>query len=134
MPFYPPSQRISGLGILKPRQSRKYPTGGHRIQPKRLNDDPQKLLGRLKLPTGRDSGFTVHSFRHFFKTFTLNTGIPKPAVDARQGHSALGDMSSHYYRLSDEDSKKLMEKVPFGTGMPAANAGDSVGGSSHDPC
>lgn len=34
-------------------------------------------------------------------------------------------MASVYYRLSDEDSKASMQKVPFGDGIPAADAGNT---------
>ncbi len=52
-------------------------------------------------------------------------GIPKPAVDTWQGHHGDHSASAYYYRLSDSDSQKLMLKVPFGTGTPTAEVGNS---------
>ncbi len=33
-------------------------------------------------------------------------------------------MGSVYYKLSDEDSQRFMNQVPFGDGKPAAHADD----------
>jgi hypothetical protein len=33
-------------------------------------------------------------------------------------------MGAHYYKLTDEESQSFMVKVPFGTGEPAADAGE----------
>ena len=106
--------------------SNKFPHGGHWVNPKRLNEDFLKNLRSLGIPAGRKKdGFTIHSLRHFFKTFCINTGIPKPAVDTWQGHHGDHSASAYYYRLSDSDSQKLMLKVPFGTGTPTADVGNS---------
>jgi hypothetical protein len=34
-------------------------------------------------------------------------------------------MGAVYYKLSDEESQKFMKRVPFGTGAPAADAGNT---------
>ena len=65
----------------------------------------------------------VHSLRHFFETFTVNTGIPQRVIDAWLGHRSDKSMAAVYYRLRDEDSQSFMGKVPFGTGEPAADTG-----------
>ncbi len=95
------------------------------ISPKRLNDYFVALLTKLKLPASRkENGSTLHSLRHFFETFCVNADIPQRAVDAWLGHRSDQSMAAVYYKLSDSDSASFMEKVPFGTGIPAANAGD----------
>ena len=94
--------------------SKRYPNGGNWINPKRVNDDFLKILKELELPAGRkDGGFTTHSLRHFFKTYCINCGIPKPVVDVWQGHKIDMSVGAQYYKLSDEDSQKFMSRVPF---------------------
>ena len=46
-------------------------------------------------------------------------------MDAWLGHSSDRSMAAVYYKLRDEESQQFMIKVPFGTGMPAADAGDT---------
>jgi integrase len=58
----------------------------------------------------------VHSLRHFFETFTVNTGIPQRVIDAWLGHRSDKSMAAVYYRLRDEDSQSFMGKVLFGPG------------------
>ncbi len=89
---------------------------------KRLNEEFQEVLSKLKMPTGRDHGFTLHSLRRFFETFTVNAGIPQRVIDTWLGHRSDRSMASVYYRLKDEDSQSFMMKVPFGTGATAATA------------
>jgi integrase len=108
------------------RPSRKYPTGDHWLNPKRVNETFLGLIKSLKLPAGRGAGgFTIHSLRHFFETFCTNNGTPQRVVDAWLGHTGDQSMGANYYKLSDEDSQSFMLKVPFGTGEPAASAGDT---------
>jgi integrase len=108
--------------------SAQFPDGEHHLNMRDVNEQFQKLLDRLKIPAGKKrGGFTFHSLRSFFKTFCVNSGIPREVVDKWQDHSGdrrptAGDL---YYKLSDEDSQKFMKMVPFGTGTPAANAGNS---------
>lgn len=95
--------------------SRKFPDGSHFINTKHLNEDFLKILNRLGIPAGRENGgFTIHSLRHFFKTFCITHGVPKPVVDQWQGHAMGKDPSEVYFHLSDEDSRRLMKSVPFG--------------------
>jgi len=102
----------------------KYPDGDHYINTKKLNEYLLEILDELGIPAGRDDGFTLHSLRHSFKTISINAGIPREVVDAWQGHSPDRSAGSAYYKLSDEESQRFMKMVPFGTGMPAADAGD----------
>lgn len=106
--------------------SNKYPDGGHWTNTRSLNEDFLSILRHLDIPAGRkEGGFTVHSLRHFFKTFSINAGIPKPVADTWQGHHGDHSASAMYYKLSDADSQKFILKVPFGgTGVSAAHAGN----------
>jgi integrase len=118
--------KSTGKWFFTAEPSMKFPEGGHWISTKRINEDFEKTLRRLKIPAGRkEGGFTIHSLRHFFKTFCINAGIPKPVVDTWQGHHGDRSVSTQYYKLADEDSQKFMLKVPFGTGKPAADAGNT---------
>jgi integrase len=94
--------------------SRKFPQGGHHISTKRVNEDFLKVLKHLKLPAGRDGGFTIHSLRRSFKTICVNSRIPREVVDAWQGHTRIRTASDLYYKLSDSDSQLFMKQVPFG--------------------
>lgn len=104
--------------------SKKYPDGHHQISTKHLNEDLLKLLRAAGISAGRNAGYTVHSLRHSFETICTNAGVPQRAVDTWLGHRSDRSMASVYYRLSDEDSRRFMEMVPFGTGEPAAVAGE----------
>lgn len=109
--------------------SKKYPDGGHWISGKHLNEDFLEILRRLGIPAGRDAGFTIHSLRHSFETICVNAGIPQRVIDTWLGHRSDTSMASVYYLLSDDESQKFMSRVPFGTGTPAADAGDTEVGS-----
>jgi integrase len=104
--------------------SKRYPDGNQPLNVKKLNEQFKDVVRALGLPTGRGSGFTLHSLRHFFETFTVNAGIPQRVVDTWLGHHADKSMAAVYYRLKDEDSQQFMAKVPFGTGTPAPDAGE----------
>jgi integrase len=104
--------------------SGRYPAGDGPLNVKRLNEAFLSAAAQLGLPAGRArGGYTLHSLRHFFETFTINAGIPQRAVDTWLGHRADRSMASVYYKLSDEESQKFMKRVPFGDGIPAADAG-----------
>jgi integrase len=103
--------------------SRKYPRGAHHINTKRLQEEFLKILNALQIPAGREGGFTVHSLRHFFRTFTTNAGIPERVIDIWMGHASDRSMASVYFKLSDDQSQEFMQRVPFGDGEPAANVG-----------
>lgn len=92
----------------------KYPKGDHFINERHLNTQLSRLAERVGVPASRaNDGIVIHSFRHFFKTFCLNQGIPQMAVDQWQGHVGDRSASGMYYELSDEASQRLMSKVPF---------------------
>lgn len=110
--------RSAGPWFFTAGRSTKHPAGGNWINPKRVNDQFQRLLKSLKLPTGRAAGFVIHSLRHFFETYTVNAGIPQRVIDAWLGHSSDKSMAAVYYRLLDDDSQQFMARVPFN--IPAA--------------
>jgi integrase len=105
----------------------QFPVGDHHLNMRDINEQFQLLLKKLEIPAGKkNGGFTFHSLRSFFKTFCVNSGIPREVVDKWQDHAGdrrptAGDL---YYRLSDEMSQEFMKKVPFGDGKPAADAGN----------
>ena len=76
------------------------------------------------MPAGRESGYTIHSLRHFSKSFCVSHGVPREYVDAWQGHVAIKSASDLYVHTFDAESQRLMSLVPFGDGEPAADAGD----------
>lgn len=88
--------------------STRYPGGGRPINTKRLNEYFKVAAARVGI-----KGFTLHSLRHFFKTFVINNGVPRDMADRWMGH-VDHSVSARYYHIQDEDSKRYMEKVPFG--------------------
>lgn len=93
--------------------SKKYPLGDHYVNTKHLNEDLLKILEELGTPAGREHGFTVHSFRHSFETICVNANIPQRIIDTWLGHRSDSSMANVYYRLSDEESQRMMTLVPF---------------------
>ncbi len=94
--------------------SRKFPSGGHHINPKHVNEDLIKLLKKLDMPAGRVGGFTFHSLRSSFKTIGIHAGVPREVVDVWQNHAPDRAASHVYYKLSDQESQRFMLIVPFG--------------------
>jgi len=108
--------------------SRRHPEGNQPLNVIQLNERVQKVVAGLGLAAGRNQdGFTLHSLRHFFETFTVNAQIPQRAVDTWLGHRSDQSMAAVYYKLKDEESQRFMKQVPFGTGAPAADAGERNG-------
>jgi integrase len=94
--------------------SRKFPEGGHHINPKHVNEDLIGLLKKLGIPAGRVGGFTFHSLRSSFKTIGIHAGVPREVVDVWQNHAPDRAASHVYYKLTDEESQRFMRIVPFG--------------------
>ena len=108
--------------------SDKHPARGRPLSAKRINDRLARVLGRLGLPAGRESGFVAHSLRHFFETFAVNASVPQRAVDSWLGHSSDKSMAAVYYHLLDEVSRVFMDGVPFGDPAgPATPGAPTVG-------
>jgi integrase len=93
--------------------SRKYPSGGHQVNPRDANANFGKILTKLGIPTGRAVGFTFHSLRSSFKTICIHSGIPKEVVDVWQNHSPGPAASNLYYKLSDDESQRLIRLAKF---------------------
>ncbi len=81
------------------------------------------MAAELGMSVGRTDGFVLHSLRGFFETFAVNSRTPQRVVDAWLGHTSDKSMAAVYYALRDEESQKFMAEVPFGDGLPAADAG-----------
>ena len=94
--------------------SNRYPDGQHHMNPKKLNERLVKMLKRMGLPAGREDGYTVHSLRHFFRTFTTNAGVPERMVNMWVGHAADDSMGTVYYNPSDEEFERFMTRIEFG--------------------
>jgi len=63
------------------------------------------------LPAGlEEDGYTIHSLRHFFETYSVNAGIPQRVMDAWMGHQGDKSMSAVYYDFRDEESQRFMRK------------------------
>lgn len=94
--------------------SKKYPTGDHPIDLRKLNVRFQRLARSLGIKTGRKAdGIVIHSLRHFFETRAVNSGVPQLVVDAWMGHAGDGSMSRIYYGKSDATSRRFMKRVRF---------------------
>jgi integrase len=103
--------------------SSKFPAGDHWISPKKINDAFQRIAEGLGLTVGRKSnGYTIHSLRHFFETFTVNSRVPQRVVDAWMGHQSDRSMGAVYYTLTEDDSQRFMKEVPFSLGSKAIEA------------
>lgn len=131
VPLHPRLRKI--LKSLRPADSgyfftappsQEYPSGDHWINTKHLNDDFVRVVRKLGMPAGRDTGYTLHSLRHFFKSFCLSHGVPREYVDGWQGHTSIKTASDLYVHTYDAESQRLMALVPFGDGEPAADAGE----------
>lgn len=116
----------TGRYLFTAPPSRMYPAGDHWINIKHINDDFVEIVKKLGLPAGRETGFTIHSLRHFFKSFCLSHNVPRNYVDAWQGHRSIKTASDLYVHPFDDESLRLMSQVPFGDGKPAADAGESL--------
>ena len=93
--------------------SNRYPDGQHFMNPKKLNDRFVAMLKRLGLPAGRSEGYTIHSLRHFFRTFTTNNGVPERMVNMWVGHSPDRSMGTVYYNPTDEQFEQFMARFEF---------------------
>jgi len=55
-------------------------------EPKKLNEDFQRIADKLGMPIGRESGYTLHALRRFFETFCINAAVPQ----CRSAQSTFG--------------------------------------------
>jgi integrase len=81
---------------------------------RRVNAAVARSAEAIGLPVGRRLfGLVAHSFRHGFKTYCINQGVPQFVVDAWQGHAGDGSASSMYYQLTDDESQRQMKSLTF---------------------
>lgn len=114
LPMLREQRAKSGDWFFSAAPSTRYPEGGRPIDAKKLNERFQVSARKANLPTGRNGGgFILHSLRHFFETFCVNSGIPQRVVDSWMGHRSDRSMASVYYHLSDEESQRFMGSLPF---------------------
>jgi len=117
-------RRQRGPWYFTAATSRRFPAGDHWVSPKRINDAFLRIAEGLGLPVGRKSnGYTVHSLRHFFETFAVNSRIPQRVVDTWMGHQSDRSMGAAYYTLTDAESQRFMNEVPFSLGTDAGEDG-----------
>jgi integrase len=117
-------QRSSGPWFFRTARSGDNPEDSQPIAPRKINKQFQKAAAAMGLPVGlKDNGYTIHSLRHFFETFAVNSRIPQPVVDIWMGHQGVQSMGKVYYELADEESQRFMRDVPFSLGVGASESG-----------
>lgn len=107
--------------LFTAQPSRKYPEGDRPISSKRLGEYFKAASARVGI-----TGFTLHDLRHFFKSFTVNSGVPERAVDQWLNHSD-GSVRGIYYHLTWAESHKFMTMVPFDRDAGDDRAGQEPG-------
>jgi integrase len=113
-------QRSSGPWFFRTARSGVNPEDSQPIAPRKINKQFQRAAAAMGLPVGlKDNGYTIHSLRHFFETFTVNSRIPQPVVDTWMGHQGVRSMGKVYYELADAESQRFMGEVPFSLGTSA---------------
>ena len=71
------------------------------------------LKGRFPNDVANQRGFEdgrLHSFCQYFCSYCANNGIPVHVVMEWLGH-ASSDMVRYYYHLSDDESRKMMDRL-----------------------
>lgn len=107
-------QPTPGPWYLTAKASPQYPEGDHPINPKGLKVRVQATARQCGIPVGQKyNGLVLHSFRHFFETHSVNSGIPQKAIDSWLGHKSDRSMGAVYYLLSDDQSQKFMQEINF---------------------
>ncbi|MDB5324143.1 MAG: site-specific integrase [Phycisphaerales bacterium] len=110
--------------------SHAYPKADRPIDLRDLNEGFQKLGKSLRIPVGRkNDGLVIHSLRHFFETWAINSGVPQVVVDAWMGHAGDGSMARIYYGKSNRTSRRFMKGVRFVKRikqLPATNVNSST--------
>lgn len=106
--------------LFTAQPSRTYPQGGRAIDPKRLNERFKAAVARAGL-----SGFTLHSLRRFFTTHCINNSVPERVVRAWLGHKDQS-VTGLYYHLTDDESARFMNGVPFDDHDSTSSAAESA--------
>ncbi|HMP07787.1 MAG TPA: site-specific integrase, partial [Lacipirellulaceae bacterium] len=123
-------RRTSGY-FFTAAPSPRYPEGGHWINTKHLNEDFQKVLKRLKLPAGRQDGFTIHDLRHTAASLLIAAGADVKAVQVILGHSTATMTMDLYGHLFSEATWQAMERLPVIPLMQAPRAIDPAKSPGH---
>jgi integrase len=90
--------------VLTAPASAKYPAGDHQISERRLLKVLKVILRKLGL-RGH-----LHTFRHFFISKALTSGIPEAVVRAWVGH-VDADVIRLYTHIADADSQAAMRRL-----------------------
>jgi integrase len=107
--------RSSSL-VFSGRPCAKYPKGGQHISARRALSALKTAVRRAGMKAG-----TLHTFRHFFISHCILSGVPPLVVADWVGHSSL-DMVMRYFKLLPNQSREAMVKVSFS----AANGREGV--------
>lgn len=79
-----------------------------------LNRQLRGIAIRLGFPAGvKQCGMTLHTFRRFFETHSVNSGVPQRCIDAWLGHTSDRSMGAVYYSLTDTQSAAFMRQLNF---------------------
>jgi integrase len=119
----PVHRRLLAILLAKPKcrggwffnspPSLRFPGGNHHVNPREINVQFQSIAKQAGFAVGRkNQALTLHALRRFFKTCCLDSGVPKPMVDAWLGHSDQSEMDTFYY--SSTKSREWIERVSFG--------------------
>jgi integrase len=120
-------QRSAGPWFFRTAASENSPEDCQPIAPRKINKHFQKVAAAVGLTVGvKANGYTIHSLRHFFETFTVNSRIPQPVVDTWMGHQGVRSMGKVYYELADAESQRFMRDVPFLLGTSACVLGSQT--------
>lgn len=113
-------QLLEGLSLLKPGLAfcapprRHYPNGDHHLNTGVLHAELQSIVRPLGFSTARkDGGMTLHTFRRFFETHGVNSGIPQRGVDAWLGHTSDRSLGAIDDSLTDPQSQRFMAQLDF---------------------
>ena len=120
-------QRSAGPWFFRTAQGGDNPEDSRPIAPRKINKQFQKVAAAMGLSVGlKDNGYTIHSLRHFFETFTVNSRVPQPVVDTWMGHQGVRSMGKVYYELADAESQRFMREVGFSLGTSACLSGQQT--------
>ena len=101
--------------VFKGKPCEKYLKGGQQFSARRALTALKRALKNADIPDGK-----LHTFRSFFITHLLLSGVSPYVVADWVGHSSL-EMVMRYFRMLKNESRQAMDKVSF-TATAAATA------------
>jgi integrase len=117
-------QWSTGAWFFRTAQNGDNPEDSRPIAPRKINTQFKRAAAAMGLRVGlKNNGYTIHSLRHFFETFAVNSRIPQPVVDTWMGHQGVRSMGKVYYELADAESQRFMREVQFSLGPPRVRLG-----------